>query len=74
MSFIPEHEFLMTMPGVTEWVVVIVIILIFFGGKKIPGLMRGLGKGVKDFNDARKGKDSEQVKNDDSGKISSGEK
>ena len=30
-----------------------------FGGKKLPELMKGLGKGVKDFKDASKGKDSD---------------
>lgn len=32
-----------------EWVILLVIILLLFGGKKIPELMRGLGKGVKSF-------------------------
>ncbi|MEY3682691.1 MAG: hypothetical protein RLZZ289_1225, partial [Bacteroidota bacterium] len=31
------------------------IVLLFFGGKKIPELMKGLGKGVKEFKDASKG-------------------
>lgn len=35
--------------------IVLVIVLLFFGGKKIPELMRGLGKGVKEFKDASKG-------------------
>ncbi len=33
----------------TELVVIVLIILLLFGGKKIPELMRGLGKGVKSF-------------------------
>lgn len=41
------------MPGGTEWVLIGLIILLFFGGRKIPDLMRGLGRGVKEFNDAR---------------------
>ena len=36
-------------PGVWEVILIIVIILLFFGGKKIPELMRGLGKGVGEF-------------------------
>ncbi len=36
-------------------IIVLVIVLLFFGGKKIPELMRGLGKGVKEFKDASKG-------------------
>ena len=37
------------MPSGTEWIIIAVIILLLFGGKKIPELMRGLGKGVKRF-------------------------
>ncbi len=40
-----------------EWVVILVVVLLLFGGKKIPELMRGIGKGVHSFkqglNDAR---------------------
>ena len=36
------------------WIALIIVVL-FFGGKKIPELMRGLGKGVKEFKDASKG-------------------
>ncbi len=39
--------------GVTEIILILVIILLLFGGKKIPELMRGLGKGVKEFKDAK---------------------
>lgn len=37
--------------------VIAIIILLLFGGKKIPELMRGLGKGVKNFKDGMKGID-----------------
>ncbi|MEY4991767.1 MAG: hypothetical protein RI948_640, partial [Bacteroidota bacterium] len=37
---------------------ILVIVLLFFGGKKIPELMRGLGKGVKEFKDASKGENN----------------
>lgn len=33
----------------SEWLIIFVLILLLFGGKKIPELMRGLGKGVKSF-------------------------
>ena len=36
-----------------EMIVVFFAILLLFGGKKIPELMRGLGRGVREFNDAR---------------------
>ncbi len=38
--------------GLTEILVVLLILIIFFGGKKIPELMRGMGRGVKEFKDA----------------------
>ena len=37
--------------GVQEILLIALIVLLFFGGKKIPELMRGLGKGVKSFKD-----------------------
>ncbi|MFP4663698.1 MAG: twin-arginine translocase TatA/TatE family subunit [Bacteroidales bacterium] len=40
--------------GAPEIIIVAIIILILFGGRKIPELMRGLGKGVKEFKDASK--------------------
>jgi sec-independent protein translocase protein TatA len=43
--------------GPTEIILVLVIVLLFFGGKKIPELMRGLGQGMKEFKDASKGED-----------------
>lgn len=43
------------------WIVLIVVVL-FFGGKKIPELMRGLGKGVKEFKDASKGEGATEEK------------
>jgi sec-independent protein translocase protein TatA len=39
--------------GTPEIILIIVAILILFGGKKIPELMRGMGKGVKEFKDAQ---------------------
>lgn len=35
--------------GVWEIILIVLVVLLFFGGKKIPELMRGLGKGVKSF-------------------------
>ena len=37
------------MPSGSEWIIILLVILSLFGGKKIPELMRGLGKGVKSF-------------------------
>jgi sec-independent protein translocase protein TatA len=41
--------------GITEIVVILLIVLLLFGGKKIPELMKGLGKGIKEFKDAKDG-------------------
>ena len=38
-------------PSGSEWIIIALVILLLFGGKKIPELMRGLGKGVKSFKD-----------------------
>ena len=45
--------FLISMPGGSEWILIIVAVLIMFGGKKIPEFMKGLGKGMRDFNEAK---------------------
>jgi len=47
------HFFLISMPGPTEMILIIFALLLLFGGKKIPELMRGLGKGIREFNDAK---------------------
>lgn len=45
--------FLLGLPGGSEWIVIILVALLFFGGKKIPELMRGIGKGMREFKDAK---------------------
>lgn len=45
--------------GYLEIILIALIILLLFGGKKIPELMRGMGKGVKSFKDGLNGKDEE---------------
>lgn len=45
--------FLLGMPGGSEWIIIILAILLFFGGKKIPELMKGFGKGMREFKDAK---------------------
>ena len=39
--------------GMNEVLVILLVVLLLFGGKKIPELMRGLGKGIREFNDAK---------------------
>lgn len=67
---------LIEMPGGGELLVILVVVLILFGGKKIPELMRGLGKGIREFNDAKENvtreleeglKEKEYPKNNDTG-------
>ena len=41
------------LPGGAEWIVIVLVVLLLFGGKKIPELMRGIGKGIREFNTAR---------------------
>ena len=37
------------MPSGSEWIIILLVILLLFGGKKIPELMKGIGKGVRSF-------------------------
>jgi sec-independent protein translocase protein TatA len=45
--------------GPTEIILILAIVLLLFGGKKIPELMRGVGKGVKSFKDGLKEEDQD---------------
>ena len=42
---------MLSLPGGSEWIIIALVVLLLFGGKKIPELMRGLGKGVRNFKD-----------------------
>jgi sec-independent protein translocase protein TatA len=44
--------FLLSMPGGSEWILIVLAVLLF-GGRKIPEFMRGLGRGIREFNDAK---------------------
>jgi len=48
--------------GTWEIVLIIAVILLLFGGKKIPELMRGLGKGMREFKDAKDGNEPKDDK------------
>ena len=54
--------------GTTEIILIALVVLLLFGGRKIPELMRGMGKGVKSFKDGMNGKDEEEVK-DENGEV-----
>ena len=51
--------FLFSMPGGSEWIFIVLVVLIFFGGKKIPELMKGIGRGMREFKDAKENVKSE---------------
>ncbi len=45
----------MAMPGMTELLIVFAIVILLFGGKKIPEIARGIGRGIRDFKSAKSG-------------------
>lgn len=53
--------------GTGEIIIIAIIVLLLFGGKKIPELMKGIGKGVKNFKDGVKGLEDD-IKVDDTEK------
>jgi sec-independent protein translocase protein TatA len=46
--------------GVTEILLIVAVLLLFFGGKKIPEFMKGLGQGMREFKKAAKGEDEQE--------------
>jgi len=48
-----QSSLLISAPGGTEWILIILAVLILFGGRKIPEFMRGIGRGIREFNDAK---------------------
>lgn len=57
--------------GGQEIIIIALVVLLFFGGKKIPELMRGLGKGVKSFKEGMNGIEDEIMKDDKKEKTAS---
>ena len=54
--------------GPTEIILILAIVLLLFGGKKIPELMKGIGKGVKSFKDGMKDEDTDTKSDTTTGK------
>lgn len=54
--------------GPTEIILILAIVLLLFGGKKIPELMKGVGKGVKSFKDGMKEEDQDPKSDTNTGK------
>lgn len=48
-----EPIFLLFNIGGQEMIIILIVVLLLFGGRKIPELMRGLGKGIREFQDAK---------------------
>ncbi|MEZ5015840.1 MAG: twin-arginine translocase TatA/TatE family subunit [Flavipsychrobacter sp.] len=46
---------LLSLPSGAEWITILIVVIVLFGGKKIPELAKGIGKGIREFNDAKKG-------------------
>lgn len=46
---------LLSAPSGMEWLWIVLVVIILFGGRKIPELARGIGKGIREFNDAKDG-------------------
>ena len=49
------------MIGTPEIILIVLVVLLLWGGKKVPELMKGLGKGVKSFKDGLNGKDDDLI-------------
>ena len=60
------------MLGTWEIILIALVILLIFGGKKIPELMRGLGKGMRSFKDGMNGKDETDKTEDQKQETSNG--
>jgi sec-independent protein translocase protein TatA len=50
--------------GPWQVILIVAVALLMFGGKKIPELMKGLGRGIKEFKDASSGKEEEENKDE----------
>jgi len=48
-----DDLYLITFPGGLEWILIFLAVLLLFGGRKIPELMKGIGKGIREFNSAK---------------------
>ena len=48
-----KNLLLISMPGGSEWLLIVLAVLVLFGGRKIPEFMRGIGRGIREFQDAK---------------------
>lgn len=54
---------ILRVPGLWEAIIVLLIVLLIFGGKKIPELMKGMGKGIRNFKEGMNNPDEEEKEN-----------
>ena len=54
-----DPALLLSLPSGAEWITILIVVIVLFGGKKIPELMRGVGKGIREFNSARSSLETE---------------
>jgi sec-independent protein translocase protein TatA len=52
-------QLLISMPGGAEWLWIMLAVILLFGGRKLPELARGIGKGIREFKEAKEGVQSE---------------
>ncbi|MDR1120276.1 MAG: twin-arginine translocase TatA/TatE family subunit [Dysgonamonadaceae bacterium] len=57
-------QHLLFIPNGWEWPIILIVVLLLFGGKKIPELMKGIGKGIRGFKDGMKEIEND-IKSDD---------
>jgi len=50
-----QTQFLISMPSGGEWLWIVIAVIVLFGGKKLPELAKGIGKGIREFKDAKEG-------------------
>jgi len=62
-----DSVFTAGMPGIWQIVLIAVVVLLLFGGKKIPELMKGIGRGIREFKD---GMNQDEQNDQDNRKIS----
>jgi sec-independent protein translocase protein TatA len=56
-----KPQLLLSMPGGSEWIWILLVVVLLFGARKIPDLAKGIGKGIKEFKDAKEGKDEDKT-------------
>jgi len=60
--------------GIWQIVLIVIVVLLLFGGKKIPELMKGLGKGVRSFKEGMNGEDTDKTSEKSSNNTDTDEK